>query len=725
MNDDVPASSPPAAAPAATRPTAARAALAAAVDPSETVLPGLLHDRPAATLLVDLRTGSVVHVNHLALELAPDVQVPVPLADWSRAAGLRDDRGRPLEEGDHELAAIAAGRPTRGMAVTAARAYDESAPREQLWIVSVPLTEAPEPLTDRCLVILLPVREQAGVRVLQAISDDLHARAATASQLSFTISDPHQPDNPLIWVNPAFERVTGYRAEDVLGTNCRFLQGAETDRVAVARIRAALDADEAIAETLLNYRADGTPFWNQVVISPIVDDEGHVTHHVGIQADVSPRMDVERRQIADLEAARVSSGRLQLLALVSETLAQHLDYTAAVAALAEVTVPRLAAWGFVAVTNDQGRIDRLHLATRDPARAADAAALEAEDVSWLTRSPSVNAALRSESSHMATPFPVDLASLPERTTPSQLALLRRLGLGHALVVPLRARDRVIGVLTLVTPPDEPFSEEAVVSAAHIGHRAGLGLDNVRLYLGERSAALTLQRSLLPEVPPLEGLDVAASYLPALHRAEVGGDWFDAFVLRDGVVGLAVGDVVGHDIRAAASMGQLRSVLRSYAWSGAPTGRVIAQLDEVVRALAMADIATCVYLRLDADGGLSYSRAGHPPPLMRMPGGEVVALDGALTTPIGVVDVGEHAPEARTALPEGATLVVYTDGLVESRTRPLGQGMRELSELLSRLPDGATAAEVRDALVGTFVGADQEDDVCVLVVRRRADDAAAS
>src|SRR5690606_17816782 len=117
---------------------------------------------------------------------------------------------------------------------------------------------------------------------------------------------------------------------------------------------------------------------------------------------------------------------------------------------------------------------------------------------------------------------------------------------------------------------------------------------------EREAALTLQRSLLPEIPELPGLDVSAAYIPALRRSQVGGDWFDVLPLPDGAIGLAVGDVVGHDLGAAASMGQLRSVLRSYAWAGHGAGTVMARLDELVRGLAMADIATCVYLRLEGD-----------------------------------------------------------------------------------------------------------------------------
>ncbi|MBX9244230.1 SpoIIE family protein phosphatase [Actinotalea ferrariae] len=603
--------------------------------------------------------------------------------------------------------------------MSAERASGTSEAREALWVVGVPLTDAPAPLARQALVVLLPLRERADVRALQQLGDDLHARAAVASTLSFTISDPHQPDDPLVWVNPAFERVTGYRGADVLGTNCRFLQGPDTDRSAVARIRAALDAGTTIADTLLNYRADGTPFWNQVVISPVVDADGRVTHHVGIQADVTERVQAQLEREAALDEVRVAGRRLQLLAEVSQELAQHLDYTAAVRALADVVVPQLATWGFVAVTDDRGHVDRLHIATREPRHRADGEALEHEDVSWLVRSPRVAEALHSEATHVASPFPVDVDSLPARTTPTQLALLQRLGLGSALVVPLRGRGRVLGVLTLVVATGEELSQEQVITAAHIGHRAGLGLDNVRLYQREREAALTLQRSLLPELPELPGLDVAAAYVPALHRSQVGGDWFDVLPLPDGAVGLAVGDVVGHDLRAAASMGQLRSVLRSYAWSGEDAGTVVARLDELVQGLAMADVATCVYLRLEGST-LRYSRAGHPPPFLRERGGAVVELGGGLTTPVGVAPVGRSIAEATAELRPGAVLVVYTDGLVERRDRSLRDGLAVLRATLAALPDDVDAQQVCDHLVTTLTAGVQEDDVCVLVVRRPED-----
>lgn len=679
-------------------------------------LPVAYQERSPATLLVDLDASTVVYANRLATELAPGLPLPVPLGEWSRAAGLQTADGRPLEDGLSSLRGVAEGDPSRGLQVSAERASGTTAAREALWIVGVPLTDAPGPLAQQALVLLLPARETDEVLAVQELGDDLHARAAMASQLSFTISDPSRPDNPLIWVNRAFEEVTGYSSAEVLGTNCRFLQGSGTDRAVVKHIRDSLQAGITVADTLLNYRKDGTPFWNQVVISPVRDALGTVTHHVGIQADVTARVEAQKSRDALLDEARVSAGRLQLLAEVSQVLAQHLDYGDAVGALADLVVPRLATWGFVAVTSDRGRLERLHVTAGDAARRSDARALEREDVSWLLRSPAFHAALTASASHVAEPFPVDVAGLPERTTPSQLAILERLGLGSAIAVPLWARDRVLGVLCLVVADAAGFRNEDVITVAHVGHRAGLGLDNVRLYQREQDAALTLQRSLLPSVPDVPGLDISTAYVPALNRSAVGGDWFDVLPLPDGALGLAVGDVVGHDLRAAASMGQLRSVLRSFAWAGEPAGGVVARLDELVQGLEMADVATCVYLRLEADR-LHYSRAGHPPPLVRLPGGQVRALDGGLRTPVGIPALEDHRVEAEAELPPGSTLVVYTDGLVERRDRTLKDGIAALEATLSALPEGLPAQETRDRLVAALVERDQEDDVCLLVVRR--------
>ncbi|MBC7291062.1 MAG: SpoIIE family protein phosphatase [Actinotalea sp.] len=556
---------------------------------------------------------------------------------------------------------------------------------------------------------------------MQDSAGDLHARAAVASELSFAISDPRLPDDPLVWVNPSFTRVTGYEAADVLGRNCRFLQGPDTDRDVIAHMRQALREGRTVADTILNYRKDGTPFWNQVVISPVVDSRGNVTHHVGIQADVTERIQLQMSRDEALAEARQVSERLQLLARVSEELAQHLDYHDAVRALAETVIPRLAAWGYVTVTSDRGKHERVHIVPRDTTRQDDALWMEENGaLDWIQSSTVLEEILRSDPTFSPRPLDVDVESARSKTPPEIWERIERLGhLGQVLIVPLRARDRVIGAIVLL---DDEFSARSVETASHVGGRAGLALDNVRLYLRERAAALTLQHSLLPEIPEIPGLDLAASYLPALHRAEVGGDWFDVLPLPDGAIGLAVGDVVGHDLKAAASMGQLRSVLRSYAWSGESASRVMGRLDELVQGLDMADMSTCVYLRLEGSR-LTYSRAGHPPPLLRQPDGRVRYLMGALSTPVGVSNL-EEAPQEELDFPLGATLVVYTDGLVERRDRSLRAGIDALADTLASLPDDMSSADIRDVLVGAMVGPDQEDDICVLVVRRVEEDPAA-
>ncbi|WP_307802339.1 SpoIIE family protein phosphatase [Cellulomonas fengjieae] len=545
--------------------------------------------------------------------------------------------------------------------------------------------------------------------------DDLPLDAVLASDLAMSISDAQRPDDPLVWVNGAFSRLTGYPLDEVLGRNCRFLQGADTDPIAVARVRVALDEDRAVATVLRNYRRDGTPFWNQMVISPVVDGSGRITHHIGIQADVTDRVDGDRVRDLEIELVDEVTARLGLLAHISDELAVHLDYDAAVDALGDLAIPSLASWGFVAITDDRGRFSRVHLVAGDPRNRDVVEALAGEDLSWLVRAPKVVEALHSSPGFVAAPYAIDTMGLPDRTTPAQLELLRRLGLGQAMIVPLRARDRVLGVLTLVAA--DGFSAEVVVTAAHLGRRAGLALDNVRLFLAERTAALTLQHSLLPEIPHLPDLDVASAYVPSGRHAEVGGDWFDVLPLPDGTIGLAVGDVVGHDLRAAAAMGQLRSLLRSYAWEGSAPGEVLARADELVRGLDIADVATCTYLRWrSVDGGaeVSYARAGHPPPLLRLAGGEVRLLDAGLSTPIGLG--GPGGAQASVDVPSGSTLVLYTDGLVERRDRGLREGIAALVAELAALPDDADSTTVKDRLVDAFVGTHPEDDVCLLVVR---------
>lgn len=551
--------------------------------------------------------------------------------------------------------------------------------------------------------------------------DDPLARAILeAGPLAMTVSDPRLPGDPVVWANAAFTRLTGYTSDETRGRNCRFLQCDDTDPEAIHRLRTALARGDDVQEVLLNVRKDGTPFWNQLAITQLRDATGQVTHRVGVQVDVTAEAVGEAARTLELSLMHRTADRLELLAQMGEELSRHLEYDDAVDALADLVVPRLATWGFVAMMSESGQMERVHVVTSDPEHASVAHALGTQGTTWLTRSPRVAQTLAAGANHVPMPMPVDVASLPSRTTPSELRLLQILGLGSAMLVPLTGRDRVLGVLCLVHRDPHGFDRETVVTSAHLGRRAGVLLENVRLYLAERDAALTLQHSLLPVLGDVAGLDVAATYLPSGRRAEVGGDWFDAFVLPDGAVSLAVGDVVGHDLRAAASMGQLRSLLRASVWRGDRPGEALDRLDGLVRALDVADVATCVLVRWERTAGgarLTWASAGHPPLLVRLPGGEVRSLDGARTTPVGLPSPRPGAPtEASHDVPHGAVVVLYSDGLVERRDRGLREGIAALSAALAGTPDDASATQVRDALTTALVDRQQEDDVCLLVVR---------
>ncbi len=215
----------------------------------------VLHDVPAAVLLVDVSTRRVVHANPFARRLTGDLVLPACSSDWVAAARLTAPGGVRFDRGDSPVDRAASGLPVFGEPV----AVPDGADRRPLWVTGFPL-----PQEDEALALLVLFDVDSNLPEAQ-----VRDRAVVAAGLSFTISDPRRDDNPLIYVNPAFERTTGYSAEEALGRNCGFLQGPETDPRAVQRIRDALEAEEHAVVTLLNHRRDGTAFWNEVSLSPV------------------------------------------------------------------------------------------------------------------------------------------------------------------------------------------------------------------------------------------------------------------------------------------------------------------------------------------------------------------------------------------------------------------------------------------------------------------------
>jgi serine phosphatase RsbU (regulator of sigma subunit) len=242
----------------------------------------------------------------------------------------------------------------------------------------------------------------------------------------------------------------------------------------------------------------------------------------------------------------------------------------------------------------------------------------------------------------------------------------------------------------------------------------------RLYEHEHRLVESLQRSLLLDrMPQLPGISLAARYVAGDDVARVGGDWYDVIPLRDGRLGLAIGDVAGHGVDSAALMSQLRNALRAYALEHSSPAEVVQRLDQLIAQLEPLGMATLAYLVYDRGAAeLTFTAAGHPYPLLIGPDGRASFLRGGRSLPLGT-GLPEARDESRVRLPgPGSTLVLYTDGLVERRSRQLDDRLRRLAEV--RLPPGADPEEACDRILGELLGdGPPMDDVALLVMRADA------
>jgi serine phosphatase RsbU (regulator of sigma subunit) len=312
--------------------------------------------------------------------------------------------------------------------------------------------------------------------------------------------------------------------------------------------------------------------------------------------------------------------------------------------------------------------------------------------------------------------------------PAVAAEAVREGVRSSLSVPILGRGgQSLGGLNMYGDAPAAFGEASRRSAEIFARHATLLLTQLQLLHSERAArarehqvAATLQRSLLPTLPILLGITSAARYLVGQEQAQVGGDWYDLFALPDGAIGVAIGDVMGHDVAAAAAMGQLRSVLRSYAYEGSSPSVVLERLDRLVQGFEMAQVATAIFGRLlrDESGAtLLFANAGHLPPIVRHPDGTAVQVRSGTSPLIGVLEPrSQPRTEAALNLPVGSMLLLYTDGLVESRTREHDTGIDQLCEALGELEPEATPDQVCEALLRSLVDGTQEDDIALLALR---------
>ncbi|WP_254802877.1 SpoIIE family protein phosphatase [Kitasatospora sp. SUK 42] len=299
------------------------------------------------------------------------------------------------------------------------------------------------------------------------------------------------------------------------------------------------------------------------------------------------------------------------------------------------------------------------------------------------------------------------------------------GLASLMVVPLSARGVLMGIACFWRSRGRgPFEEEDLSLAEELAARAAVSIDNARRYTREHTMAVTLQHSLLPRaLPEQSALDIAYRYLPA--QAGVGGDWFDVIPLPGTRVALVVGDVVGHGLHAAATMGRLRTAVQNFSTLDLPPDELLGHLDELVAhidqetAAAEGELAitgaTCLYAIYDpTTATCALARAGHPPPALVHADGTVEILMLPAGPPLGLGGMPFEATEVR--VPEGSSLVLYTDGLIEDRTRDISVGLEILTATLAHAD--RSPQEVCDAVIDALLPARQTDDIALLVARTR-------
>jgi PAS domain S-box-containing protein len=438
--------------------------------------------------------------------------------------------------------------------------------------------------------------------------------------------------------------------------------------------------------------------------------------------DLSARQRAEQARIAGAARERAARAEAQIareqlgfLIRAGELVSVATDRDELLAQAAKLVVPGLADLCVTFLPGEGGVLRATSVAHLGPAGEVTVTDLRdfriprtgplLPQAAWEAGRPIVkdsSARRRAEAPHFGSP----LQEIVDRTDPRSV-----------VAVPLMVGKQPLGVITLGRVAGRPgFAQSSdMLVAEELGRQLAAGLANADRSAWDHAVAQALQRAVLPDaLPPIAGVDLAARYLPTTVGLDVGGDWYDVFALGGGRVGLAVGDVVGHNVAAASVMGQVRNLLRGYAVDKTDPAAVLKATGAAMGRLLPDALATAVYAVLDvATGQLSYACAGHPPPVCVTPAGEVSYLDA---DPDAMLGLGDDFTTGYRRLAPGSTLLFYTDGLIEDRHRDLGKGLAQLASAMRY--DAARSAEqtcaaVQAAMVGT---APRADDLCMLAVR---------
>jgi PAS domain S-box-containing protein len=643
------------------------------------------------------------------------------LACLANAVEIRDDDGAPLLMRATVFEATERRRYERGM--LAAQRKAEESERRSLTLQMV--------VQD--LAATLSVGDVASV-IVERSREAMHARGAA---LVLVETDPHDPDS-----SPALQPVRADGMPDNLLQELRDAAGSQL-AVELARGVRSVVLDDRLRDMqpgLSAAMAGGR--LSELVVAPVSADGrrlGVLVLALGAgpddlidldqpgelatltTADVNLLWTIGRQAGQALERARLheqtarQAERASFLLEAARLLAEAADVAETVDRLAGLVVGRLADLCVIDLDSDEGLV-RPAVRHRDPERAHLADELRAHHLPRRSPThPSVQALQNGGTRWIRTVDDAFLRSVAVDET--HLEVMRALDLTAVVAVPLTAEGRQLGVLTIAADARRgPFTVADIEVAEQLALQLGLVVARaLRFELAVRTSH-ALQDNLLPPAPPsLEGLAIAVRYLPATHGIDVGGDFYDVVQLPGAEVGLAVGDVVGHDITAAATMGQLRSVYRALLADGPAPGVIVDRLQTGWPLLGLRRMATALFASLDpASGHVRFASAGHPPPVL-LEGGRARYLPVRPSRMLGAPP--SQAVEWDGVLPRGASLVLFTDGLVESRSADIDEGFDRLLAAASSAGTSDPDA-LCDHLLSALTGAHRADDIALLVLTRR-------
>lgn len=527
------------------------------------------------------------------------------------------------------------------------------------------------------------------------------------------------------YVNTAAQKMLGVPRDDVLGGVLWELFPALSGSVFDEQYRAA--AADGEPRAFEAYYPAPLDRWFEVRAWPGPD---------GLSVyfdDVSARHAAQDEARAARELAEASSRRLSLLADVGNDLSSTLETEEAVRRLARHLVPTFGTWCLVTMSEDHRQLRDIAAWHQDPERRETVTSYASLRIDALAPESYLFRALRT-----GEPVTVEDATsaISQVLTGAARDVLRELAPRTAYAVPMRARGRTVGAITLFLDEDSPdLAPDDLTLLVQLADRAGMALDNARLYQGQRAIAAGLQRSLLAAPAEPDDLHVVARYVAAAEAAQVGGDWYDAFVQPSGDTVVAIGDVMGHDTPAAAAMSQVRTLLRGIAHtSGGTPAEVLRALDSATSALHIDAMATAVLMRLEQSDEqrrrgtttLRWTNAGHPPAVLVAADDAVSLLESRPYELVLGLDSATPRTDHVIEVARGSTVVLYTDGLIERRGEGLLAGIDRLLSTVREVLPRARAAARGDSLLDLDLlvdlllerltpGGEPDDDVALLAV----------